>query len=387
MSEPIKTKELFAECLKEEGFIRYDGYPVAYVKNDLSVLLLLPFSELRNRPYYSAAFNGFIEIDHSVSLLSDRFMLALIAEWGCRYFGAPENPDRARYLEAALKRLFGLYTGQANLAQALMSPEDEQYPLAHQLTKGETDRIIGRNQSAYPTYIIRSLWSGRVLQQSLQSGVMREAKLPICIDSKEVRISTAQDLLVALCPGQSQRNFMGNCVLKTNAQGDVEHSWLLPKQGWRWFMFEPGQTYFLSKKNMVHYLPRILDEEDDAHQSIDDVLTHMAVSEDDAATASQLEGLLKIVAELDGSKSGPVFCTPILEQLLLQKRPLSVVLNEIDAQNKGARTNLKVNPASLLLACASRAPEFQGQGRIAGNQYCPMPEIDYLAKINLEKDS
>lgn len=113
----------------------------------------------------------------------------------------------------------------------------------------------------------------------------------------------------------------------------------------------------------------------------------MAVSEDDAATASQLEGLLKIVAELDGSKSGPVFCTPILEQLLLQKRPLSVVLNEIDAQNKGARTNLKVNPASLLLACASRAPEFQGQGRIAGNQYCPMPEIDYLAKINLEKDS
>ena len=239
MSEPIKTKKLFAECLKEEGFIRYDGYPVAYVKNDLSVLLLLPFSELRNRPYYSAAFNGFIEIDHSVSLLSDRFMLALIAEWGCRYFGAPENPDRARYLEAALKRLFGLYTGQDNLAQALMSPEDEQYPLAHQLTKGETDRIIGRNKSAYPTYIIRSLWSGRVLQRSLQSGVMREAKLPICIDSKEVRISTAQDLLVALCPGQSQRNFMGNCVLKTNAQGDVEHSWLLPKQGWRWFMFEP----------------------------------------------------------------------------------------------------------------------------------------------------
>ncbi len=387
MNDCIKTKELFAECLKHEGFIRYDGYPVAYIKNDLSVLLLLPFSELRNRPYYSAAFNGFIEIDHSVSLLSDRFMLALIAEWGCRYFGAPEKQERTHYLELALNRLFGLYTGQANLAQVLNNPEAQQYPLAHQLTKGEIDRIAGRPESAYPTYIIQSLWSGRVLQRSLQSGSSREAKLPICIDSKQVKITTAQDLCVSSSPGQSQRNFMGNCVRKINAQGEVEHSWLLPRQGWRWFMFEPGQTYYLSSKNMRHFLPRIPNDEDNSHQSTDDLLSQMAVSEDPAATTSQLEGLLKIIAEIDNSKTGPFFYTPILDRLLLQRHPLSVVLDEIDAQSKGVHCNLAVNPASLVLACASYAPEFLSHGRVAGNQYCPMPEIDYLAKITSEKNS
>ena len=46
--------------LTHEGFSRFNGFPVAFVKSNLPVLLLLPFEELSRRPYYSATFNGFI---------------------------------------------------------------------------------------------------------------------------------------------------------------------------------------------------------------------------------------------------------------------------------------------------------------------------------------
>ena len=111
MTKTMKTCALNPEFLNREGFIRYKNSPVAYVKNNLSVLLLLPPEELKKHPYYSAAFNGFIELDSSVSLLNQHFTLALIAEWGAKYFGAPSNKERADYVKAAVGRLTGAHTG------------------------------------------------------------------------------------------------------------------------------------------------------------------------------------------------------------------------------------------------------------------------------------
>lgn len=77
MSTTYLTKTLPESSLTQEGYIRFQGFPVAYVKSNLSVLLLLPFEELKGRPYYSATFNGFIELHHSVSRLCPHFTLAL----------------------------------------------------------------------------------------------------------------------------------------------------------------------------------------------------------------------------------------------------------------------------------------------------------------------
>lgn len=381
MTDCIKTKALFPECLKEEGFIRYDGYPVAYIKNDLSVQLLLPFSELRNRPYYSSAFNGFIEIHHSESLLSARFMLALIAEWGSFFFGAPEDENRSEYLRAAIKRLFGLYSGEANLARALNNPQSDNHPLAHSLTKEEQERVSERSSKNRPLYIINSLWSGRFLTQGLQSEPIREAKLPVTIDTKHVRVTTDRELFIKVITSSSQKKFMGNCVRRVNAQGLVEHSWLLPRQRWRWFMFEPGQTYFLSENDMWYFLPQNQVQDRD-QKTLDEVLTKLSVSQDPTMTCSDLEDVLKLLAELEHENKAPDFRTPILEQLLVEKEPLPSVLETIEARSNGRHANLEVNPAGLILACASKAPEFQGQRQISGNRYCPMPEIDHLAQIN-----
>ena len=86
--------ELSADALFSKGFICYNGYPVAFVKKDFSVQLLLPYSQLQKRPYYSVSYNGFIEIDRSLSTQSEKWTQALISEWGARYFGAPKNKDR-----------------------------------------------------------------------------------------------------------------------------------------------------------------------------------------------------------------------------------------------------------------------------------------------------
>ena len=52
MSPTYLTKTLPESSLTQEGYIRFQGFPVAYVKSNLSVLLLLPFEELKRRPYY-----------------------------------------------------------------------------------------------------------------------------------------------------------------------------------------------------------------------------------------------------------------------------------------------------------------------------------------------
>ena len=51
----IIANELTEDTLLSEGFICHDGYPVAFVKGDLSIQLLLPYPKLSKRPYYSAS--------------------------------------------------------------------------------------------------------------------------------------------------------------------------------------------------------------------------------------------------------------------------------------------------------------------------------------------
>ena len=51
----IIANELTEDTLLSEGFICHDGYPVAFFKGDLSIKLLLPYTKISKRPYYSVS--------------------------------------------------------------------------------------------------------------------------------------------------------------------------------------------------------------------------------------------------------------------------------------------------------------------------------------------
>ena len=101
-----------------------------------------------------------------------------------------------------------------------------------------------------------------------------------------------------------------------------------------------------------------------------------------ALTCQELEDVLVLLTEIESPQTPLQITDPILKQLLVDDRPLSAVIDETENLTNRRHTLYKVNPAGFALACAAKAAEFQGDSKPGGIQYCPMPDIDFLATIN-----
>ena len=251
------SHRLTGHCLTLEGFVCYDGFPVAFIKSDLSVLLLLPFDELRRRPYYSATFNGFIELHYSVSKLCPHFTLALIAEWTSRYFSAPRNNGRSIYVRQAIEQLLGWHHGLAELAYALTNPEDDliNTALPQELKTTEADVLNRLRKSTFPIYFVNGFWSNHLRTANGTFQPSREARRLVRAGAGYLQVVTSTDLLVRI--DQSlQENLLGFCIRKINAVGTVTGTRFLPRLLWKKLVFNLGQKQFLTAGKMQRLLPR-----------------------------------------------------------------------------------------------------------------------------------
>lgn len=380
--EYIVKKTLTEEFLTREGFVRFNGYPVAYIKSNLSVLLLLPFSQLRRHPYYSATFNGFIELDRSITSLYPKLTLDIIEEWGSRFFNTPKNESRSQYVKAALSRLFGLHMGLNNLIASLIHPEKLDYPLSSELTESEKDAILGLSSKRQSTYITNGLWSNHLENRTNAYRPTREAERLVPMDTHFVNVFTSSELFYEVKTDDAHRhNLLGICVRKVNPEGAIEKAWFLPRRLWKWFLYQPEEKHFLSESKMRKFLPQ---DANHSHESteIDAVLDELAWSQDKTLTAQELEDVLVLLTEVETPQTPLRITNPILKQLLVDDQPLSTVIDEVESYTQHRHSLYKVNRASFAFACAAMAAEFQGNSKPGGIQCCPMPSIDYLATIN-----
>lgn len=366
--------------LTHEGFIRFNGFPVAFVKSNLSVLLLLPFEELSRRPYYSATFNGFIELHYSISRLCPRFTLALVAEWASRYFGLSTDPKRSDYVKKALQRLYGWHHGKSDLASALSNPDDptHDYPLADKLSAAEADVLDSFQKSLYPIYIVSGLWSNHIRSPKTSYLPTREARRLVPIDNGYVPVITNTDLLVKVkVDDQHRENLMGLCVRKIESDGEIKKVWFLPKRLWKWFMYEPEQKQFLTAKEMEKLLPAT-SSSNLCTGMLDDTLNTLAWSQDPELTNKELEDVCMLLLEIDHPDEKPLVVNSPLFQLFLENKDLAEVLQAIESSTQGKHSAFEVDPVVFAAACALKAMEFQGESSEAGIQYCPMPDVNAL---------
>lgn len=381
MSPTYLTKTLPESSLTQEGYIRFQGFPVAYVKSNLSVLLLLPFEELKRRPYYSATFNGFIELHYSVSRLCPHFTLALIEEWGSRYFAAPADITRSLYIKEAIKRLSGLHMGPTDLAFSLENPfsKENDYPLSNQLSKFESDTLDSFRRSDFPIYIVNGLWSNRIKSSDNASDLpFREARRLVPIDSGFAPVITSNELLVKVkINDQHRQNLLGLCIREVNRRGEIKNAWFLPKRIWKWFLYEPEQKHFLTGKEIEKLLPASVTW--DLHaKTVREALDALAWSQDSSLSRAELEGICILLAEMEHITRPPSVRTSPLEELLVLDAPLSQVIAAIEERIQNKHSVFSVDPAAFALACALKAREFQGESSDGGIQYCPLPDINEL---------
>ena len=87
-TQRFPTTDITSTELDRSGFFWFEGEPIALIKKDFSVQLLLPFDLLRKYPHYSASFNGFIEISFNIVWFSPDFVCDIIRAWAERFFCA-----------------------------------------------------------------------------------------------------------------------------------------------------------------------------------------------------------------------------------------------------------------------------------------------------------
>ena len=381
MSPSYLTHTLPESSLTQEGYIRFKGFPVAYVKSNLSVLLLLPFEELKRHPYYSATFNGFIELHYSVSRLCPRFTLALIEEWGSRYFGAPGDVTRSLYIKEAVKRLCGWHMGQADLAFSLEDPfsKENDYPLSNKLSKFESDTLYSFRRSDFPIYIVNGLWSNRLKSSDNANDLpFREARRLVPIDSSFAPVITSNELLVKVkIDDQHRQNLLGLCIREVNRRGEIKNAWFLPKRIWKWFLYEPEQKHFLTGKEIEKLLPASATW--DLHaKTVREALDALAWSQDSSLSRAELEGICILLAEMEHITRPPSVRTSPLEELLVLDAPLSQVIAAIEERIQNKHSVFSVDLVVFFLTKAQKAREFQGESSDGGIQYCPLPDINEL---------
>lgn len=375
------THTLPESSLTREGYIRFKGFPVAYVKSNLSVLLLLPFEELKRRPYYSATFNGFIELHYSVSRLCPRFTLALIEEWGSRYFGAPGDVARNLYIKEAIKRLCGWHMGQADLAFSLGEPfsKENDYPLSNKLSKFESETLYSFRRSDFPLYIVNGLWSSRIKSSDNANDLpFGEARRLVPIDSGFAPVITSNELLVKVkIDDQHRQNLLGLCIREVNRKGEIKNAWFLPKRIWKWFLYEPEQKHFLTGKEIEKLLPASATW--DLHaKTVREELDALAWSQDGSLSCAELESVCILLTEMEHMTRLPSVRTFPLEELLVLDKPLSEVIAATEERIQNKHSVFNVDPAAFALACSLKAREFQGESSDNGIQYCPLPDINEL---------
>ena len=258
-TKPLRfpTSGFKANELYEPGFLWYEGKPVAFVNDHFAVQLLLPAELLERHPYYSASFNGFVEISSSIVWMAPVFVMNLIRAWSKRYFGANFKED-FHTVKNAVKNLFGFHTGYPDLVRRIKYPAPDDsllYPAALPIEKTfkETVREAQAADFHY-LYEVTPLWSNHV-RKSTCTDRMRCGRMKVKLNSL-VDIQTSRNLVLE---GLSDLHYeydglLGICIRKLDCNGKLIDYWFIPSQMIKHDMFTSQYRHYIVDYELANRL-------------------------------------------------------------------------------------------------------------------------------------
>lgn len=310
------TKTLSTDILDYRGTIQFSGQSVAHIDDD-AILLLWPTQVCKHFPF-CARVVPFIKVDQSVFKISRRFTASLIAEWGSRFFGAPQNQERRIYLAQAIRQYFGFYISHEDLVNGITHPDqfrETGYPLGANVTIPDEAQLTMSSSPSF--YAVNGLWSNHCFMLTPERN-----PLQLLLDEFNLYLQAKVD-------DQHRENLLGICVRQFSRNKRLLHSWFIPKHCWDWFFYEPEKHYFLTENDMWKFLP-LSNGVRNQEKSLNDVLSDLAWSKDPRLSAVELEKVILLLSEMNPNIVKMRLSHPVLARLWVSDEPLSSVFGDMN---------------------------------------------------------
>lgn len=359
------TSSFTSKDFNEPGFIWYQGYPVAFVKENHALLLLLPFELLRRYPHYSASFNGFIEISSSLLFETSFVIVQLIKTWANRYFGADFKVNNER-LKQSVANMFGFHTGFYDLSRRIrysdfssfapflsQQPLDESFQSTMRMTKALEGGIL---------YEVTPLWSNHVKKPATKESALR---LSVTRGQNNARFSiqTSAELNVnhIFLEKHNYDRLLGFYVRKINCSETIQGIWFIPRQRVHYDVFFTQSRCYLTPFEMAKRLT-VINSERVKMVDVERQLDAIAWSSDPSLRVDELEEIALLMMAIDYPKDSLTRHSSIFYELIVNDVPLEKIIQRVEAFTEGRHTVGNINSDALRSLCMANAVEFIGPG-------------------------
>ena len=347
----------------KSGFIWHKDEAVAFIQNRHTVQLLLPKKYLLRYPYYSASYNGFIEISSGIVWFAPQLVAEIVRVWCHRFFNAPLSQDKVDQVRTKLELFFGFHTGYPDLHQKIHNPAAKiKTCIPAEQPLGDSFQEISRSSKCLYSsiYELTPLWSNHVIRSDDESG-MRTALLRVPYQDKLLSVLTSKALVLneGLANCCTPSTFLGFCVKKLNLLGDFLDYWFIPSYKIGYDSFSSQTMTYSVNYEMAQKLSSEKDDEVRA-QDVDRKLDDIAWSKDTSLTSEELETIAFVMAQMDSKKYFFRYHKHILYELLVNEFTLDEGIQEIEKLSDGKHCRAKVDQELFKEACLNHAVEIQG---------------------------
>ena len=349
----------------KSGFVWHRDEAVAFIQNRHTVQLLLPKKYLLRYPYYSASYNGFIEISSGIVWFAPQLVAEIVRVWSHRFFKVSLAQDKVEQVRTKLKLFFGLHTGYPDLHQKIHDPAAEiktyipvEQPLADSFLE-----IARSSKYLYSSiYELTPLWSNHVCRSDKEYG-MRTALLRVPYQDKLLSVLTSNALVLngGLANCHTPSTLLGFCIKKLNILGELLDYWFIPsyKIGYD-SLSSQSITYFVNYE-MGQKLSTLKEGQVRASE-VDQTLNNIAWSKDTSLTSDELEKIAILMVQMDSKEFTLHYQSHILHDLLVNDLTLDEGIPAIEKLSAGKHSRTKVKSKLFKKACLNRAVEIQLTG-------------------------
>ena len=357
------TSSFTGKDFNEPGFIWYQGYPVAFVNEYHALLLLLPFDLLRQYPYYSASFSGFIQISSSLLFETPFVVVQLVKTWANRYFGSHFEVNIKR-LKQSVTSMFGCHTGYYDLSRRIRysdfanfdpylacQPLDDTFRSTMKISKALEGGIL---------YEVTPLWSNHVKKPVTQEGALR---LTTARDGNgaRIQIQTSRTLNVdhIFFEQHNYNQLLGFYVRKVDCSETIQNIWFVPRQSVHFDIFFTQSRHYLTSFEMAKRLT-LVNSERIRMTDVDRRLDTIAWSNDPSLRVDELEEIALMMMAIEYPKDALTRHESVFYDLIINDVPLEKIIEKVETFTEGRHTVGNMTIEALRNLCMANAVEFIG---------------------------
>ena len=357
------TSSFTGKDFNEPGFIWYQGYPVAFVNEYHALLLLLPFDLLRQYPYYSASFSGFIQISSSLLFETPFVVVQLVKTWANRYFGSHFEVNIKR-LKQSVTSMFGFHTGYYDLSRRIRysdfanfdpylasQPLDDTFKSTMKISKALEGGIL---------YEVTPLWSNHVKKPVTQLSAQR-LTIARAGNGDRVQIQTSRMLNVdhIFLEQHGYSRLLGFYVRKVDCSETIQNIWFVPRQGVHFDVFLTQSRHYLTTFEMARCLT-LNDTKPVKMTDVDQRLDTIAWSSDPSLRVDELEEIALVMMAIEYPKDAITRHESVFYDLIVNEVPLEKVIEQVETFTQGRHTVGNMTTEALRNLCMANAVEFIG---------------------------